>query len=58
LLDHKAHGITSRYFHSADAVLLAAADAVADAAKKLMEQVVIDLKPMGNADQPWSPASA
>jgi integrase len=30
LIGHKAHSITSRYVHSADAVLLAAADAVAD----------------------------
>jgi len=30
--------MTSRYLHSADAVLLAAADAVADATMKLMEQ--------------------
>ena len=29
LLGHKTHSITSRYVHSADAVLLAAADAVA-----------------------------
>jgi integrase len=33
---HKTHSITSRYMHSADAVLLAAADAVANAAMKLM----------------------
>jgi integrase len=36
LLGHKAHSITSRYVHSADAVLLAAADAVANATMKLM----------------------
>ncbi len=35
LLGHKAHSITSRYVHSADAVLLAAADAVANATMKL-----------------------
>ena len=29
LIGHKGHSITSRYIHSADAVLLAAADAVA-----------------------------
>ncbi len=29
LVGHKGHSITSRYIHSADAVLLAAADAVA-----------------------------
>jgi integrase len=36
LLGHKSHSITSRYVHSADAVLLAAADAVANATMKLM----------------------
>ena len=36
LLGHKTHSITSRYKHSADAVLLAAADAVANATMKLM----------------------
>jgi hypothetical protein len=36
LLGHKARSITSRYVHSADAVLLAAADAVANATMKLM----------------------
>ena len=37
LLGHKTHSITSRYMHSADAVLLAAADAVANATMKLMD---------------------
>jgi hypothetical protein len=36
LLGHKTHSITSGYMHSADAVLLAAADAVANATMKLM----------------------
>ena len=36
LLGHKTHSITSRYVHSADAVLIAAADAVANATMKLM----------------------
>jgi integrase len=36
LLGHKTHSITSRYMHSADVVLLAAADAVANATMKLM----------------------
>ena len=36
LLGHKTHSITSRYVHSADAVLLAAADAVANATMKLL----------------------
>jgi hypothetical protein len=38
LLGHKTHSITSRYVHSADAVLLAAADAVANATMKLMRR--------------------
>ena len=37
LLGHKTHSITSRYMHSADVVLLAAADAVANATMKLMD---------------------
>lgn len=40
LLGHKAHSITSRYVHSADAVLLTAADAVANATLKLMGENV------------------
>ena len=35
---HKTHCITSRYVHSADAVLLAAADAVGNATMKLMAE--------------------
>jgi len=38
LVGHKLHSITSRYVHSADAVLLAAADAVENAIVKLMKQ--------------------
>jgi integrase len=38
MLGHKTHSITSRYVHSADAVLLAAADAVATATMKLMRE--------------------
>ncbi len=37
LLGHKTHSITSRYVHSADVVLLAAADDVANATMKLVE---------------------
>jgi integrase len=37
LLGHKTHSITSRYVHSADAVLLAAADTSAHAIMKLMD---------------------
>jgi integrase len=37
LIGHKGHTITSRYMHTADAVLLAAADAVADRTRALMD---------------------
>jgi integrase len=36
LVGHKGHSMTSRYIHSADAVLLAAADAIADQTAALM----------------------
>jgi integrase len=36
LIGHKGHSITSRYVHTADSVLLAAADAVADRTAELM----------------------
>ena len=36
LVGHKGHTITSRYVHAADAVLLAAADAVANRAAEVM----------------------
>jgi integrase len=36
LVGHKGHSITSRYIHTADAVLLAAADAVANKTAELM----------------------
>jgi integrase len=36
LIGHKGHSVTSRYVHSADAVLLAAADAVANRTAELM----------------------
>jgi integrase len=36
LVGHQRRSITSRYVHSADAVLLAAADAVADRSTELM----------------------
>lgn len=39
LVGHKGRSITSRYVHSADAVLLAAADAVADRTAELMGEV-------------------
>jgi integrase len=44
LVGHKGRSITSRYVHSADAVLLAAADAVADRTEQLMQGVVVTLK--------------
>lgn len=40
LVGHKGHSITSRYVHSADAVLLAAADAVAGRTSELMGYTV------------------
>jgi integrase len=43
LLGHKTHSITSRFVHSADTVLLAAADAVANATLKLMGDKEPDL---------------
>jgi integrase len=49
LIGHKRHSITSRYVHTADAVLLAAADAVADRTLTLMGErksaAVIQLRP-------------
>jgi integrase len=36
LIGHKGHSVTSRYVHAADAVLLAAVDAVADRTAELM----------------------
>ena len=39
LIGHKGQGITARYMHAADAVLLAAADAVARRTAKLMGEV-------------------
>jgi integrase len=45
LVGHKGRSITSRYVHSADAVLLAAADAVADRTVQLMRGVAVQLRP-------------
>src|SRR5207302_7097454 len=51
LVGHKGHTITSRYVHSADAVLLAAADAVANRTQEMMGErksaAVIRLRPAG-----------
>ncbi len=49
LLGHKSHSITSRYVHAADALLLAAVDAVANKTMKLME------RPAATAQQPAYP---
>jgi integrase len=50
LVGHKGHSVTSRYLHSADSVLLAAADAVANRTAHLMgdksqKAVVVPLRP-------------
>lgn len=39
LIGHKGHSVTSRYMHAADAVLLAAADAVARRTLELMGEL-------------------
>jgi integrase len=41
LVGHKGHTVTSRYVHSADAVLLAAADAVAARTAELMGEIQV-----------------
>ncbi|MHB8528431.1 MAG: tyrosine-type recombinase/integrase [Caulobacteraceae bacterium] len=45
LVGHKGRSITSRYVHAADAVLLAAADAVAGRTTALLSGVVTQLRP-------------
>ena len=52
LVGHKSHSVTSRYVHSADAVLLAAADAVANRTAELMGEA-----PHGAAVVPLRPAA-
>jgi integrase len=52
LIGHKGHSITSRYVHAADAILLAAADAVANRTLQLMGEhrspgVVVKLRKAG-----------
>ena len=54
LVGHKGHSITARYVHSADAVLLAAADAVANRTTELMGEtkpktVALPLRRQGTA---------
>jgi integrase len=44
LIGHKGRTITSRYVHAAEAVLLAAADAVASRTAQLMSGVVVQLR--------------
>jgi integrase len=44
LVGHKGQSMTSRYVHAADAVLLAAADAVADRTAALMTSMVTQLR--------------
>ena len=48
LIGHKGHSVTSRYVHAADAVLLAAADAVARQTVALMgeKKPVADVMPL------------
>jgi integrase len=48
LVGHKGHSVTSRYMHAADAVLLAAADAVANRTAELMgeERLGADVVPL------------
>jgi integrase len=50
LIGHKGHSITSRYVHTADAVLLAAVDAMANQTMKLMAKP--KLKSESNQTQP------
>ena len=44
LIGHKGHTITARYIHAADAVLLAAADAVANRTAELMGEAKTEAK--------------
>src|SRR5262249_25108884 len=48
LIGHKGHSVTSRYIHSADAVLLAAADAVAQRTLELMGEAQPAEAPLGD----------
>ena len=42
LIGHKGHTVTSRYVHAADAVLLAAADAVANRTRVYMDELATE----------------
>jgi hypothetical protein len=44
LIGHKGHSVTARYIHAADAVLLAAADALAKRTAELMGEAKPDAK--------------
>jgi integrase len=59
LVGHKGYTITSRYVHSADAVLLAAADAVAHRTSELMgdhrDGVVVQQDGTGGPDELLAP---
>ena len=46
LVGHNGRSITSRYVHSADAVLLAAADVVADRTAELMGEAEAEVMPL------------
>jgi integrase len=53
LIGHRGHTVTSRYLHAADAVLLAAADAIANRSAELMGEhrsggVVVELRKAGS----------
>jgi integrase len=53
LIGHRGHTVTSRYLHAADAVLLAAADAIANRTEELMGEhrsggVVVELRKAGS----------
>ena len=54
LIGHKGRSVTSRYIHSADAALLAAADAVAEKTTELMGGAV--RPPRQTGAPPTSPA--
>jgi len=50
LIGHKGHSVTSRYMHAADAVLLAASDAVARRTEELMgDGYTAEVVPLGAA---------
>jgi integrase len=56
LVGHKGRSVTSRYLHSADTVLLAAADKIADRSAQLMDLRITKIEPLQspqeNMDRP------